>query len=48
VCFLFFAALAPAIAFGAVLTGATAGMLGATEVIVGTAIGGIIYAIGCG
>jgi hypothetical protein len=48
VCFLFFAALAPAIAFGAVLTGATNGMLGATEVIVGTAIGGIIYAIGCG
>merc|ERR1719199_1289992 len=46
--FLFFAALAPAIAFGAVLTSATNGMLGATEVIVSTAIGGILYAVASG
>ena len=42
--FLFFAALAPAIAFGAVLTSATQGMLGATEVILATAVGGVAYA----
>ena len=46
--FLFFAALAPAVAFGAVLTSATAGMLGATEVILATAIGGVMYAVLCG
>jgi len=46
--FLFFAALAPAIAFGAVLTSATNGMMGATEVIISTAIGGVIYAVACG
>ena len=46
--FLFFAALAPAIAFGAVLTSATNGMLGATEVIISTAIGGILYAVASG
>ena len=46
--FLFFAALAPAIAFGAVLTSATAGMLGATEVILATAVGGVAYAVLCG
>jgi len=46
--FLFFAALAPAVAFGAVLTSATAGMLGATEVILATAIGGVLYAVLCG
>jgi hypothetical protein len=31
-----------------VLTSATNGMLGATEVIISTAIGGIIYAVACG
>jgi len=46
--FLFFAALAPAVAFGAVLTSATAGMLGATEVILATAIGGVLYSVLCG
>ena len=46
--FLFFAALAPAIAFGAVLTSATQGMLGATEVILATAVGGVGYALLCG
>jgi hypothetical protein len=46
--FLFFAALAPAVAFGAVLTSATAGMLGATEVILATAIGGVMYSVLCG
>merc|ERR1712216_207721 len=46
--FLFFAALAPAIAFGAVLTSSTAGMLGATEVILATAIGGVAYSVLCG
>ena len=46
--FLFFAALAPAVAFGAVLTSATAGMLGATDVILATAIGGVLYSVLCG
>ena len=46
--FLFFAALAPAIAFGAVLTSATGGILGATEVILATAVGGVAYAVLCG
>ena len=40
--------IAPAIAFGAVLTSATNGMLGATEVIISTAIGGVLYAVASG
>jgi len=43
--FLFFACLAPAIAFGGLLGTATGGMMGTMETVGATAIGGIIYAL---
>jgi hypothetical protein len=43
--FLFFACLAPAIAFGGLLEVLTAGAVGVTEMIVATAICGIIYSL---
>ena len=43
--FLFFACLAPAIAFGGLLGAATGGEMGTMETVGATAIGGIIYAL---
>lgn len=43
--FLFFACLAPAIAFGGLLGTATGGAMGTIETVGATAIGGIIYAL---
>ena len=43
--YLFFACLAPAIAFGGLTTVLTNGEIGAIETIVATAIGGVIYAL---
>jgi hypothetical protein len=43
--FLFFACIAPAIAFGALLSQKTAGAIGVLEMILGTAICGIVYAL---
>eukprot|EP01039_Chlorochromonas_danica_P003990 gene3990-4365_t len=43
--FLFFACLAPAIAFGGLLSTATGGAMGTMEAVGATAIGGIFYAL---
>ena len=43
--FLFFACLAPAIAFGSLLAIATGGAMGTVEAVGATAIGGVIYAL---
>lgn len=43
--FLFFACLAPAVAFGGLLGVATGGAIGTVETIGATAIGGILYAL---
>eukprot|EP01041_Mallomonas_annulata_P004271 gene4271-8499_t len=43
--FLFFACLAPAVAFGGLLGLATGGTMGTMETIAATAIGGVLYAI---
>lgn len=43
--FLFFACLAPAVAFGGVLSAVTGGAIGTTETIGATAIGGVLYAL---
>lgn len=45
VVFLFFACIAPAIAFGALLSQKTSGAIGVLEMILGTAICGIVYAL---
>lgn len=43
--FLFFACLAPAVAFGGLLEVLTAGQIGAIEMIVATAVCGVVYAL---
>jgi hypothetical protein len=43
--FLFFACLAPAIAFGSLLTLVTGGMMGTIEAVGATALGGLLYAL---
>ena len=43
--FLFFACLAPAVAFGGLLATVTSGAMGTTEAIGATAIGGILYSL---
>ncbi len=43
--FLYFACLAPAITFGGFMAAVTGGSIGVVEMLVATAIGGIIYAI---
>jgi HCO3- transporter integral membrane domain len=43
--FLFFAVLAPSIAFGGLLSITTRGQIGVVETLIGTAIGGCIYAL---
>lgn len=45
VLFLFFACFAPAVAFGGLLSVLTNGQVGAVEMIVGTAVCGVIYAL---
>jgi len=42
--FMFFACVAPAVAFGGLMSQLTGGAIGAMEMIIGTAIGGVIYA----
>lgn len=42
--FLFFACVAPAVAFGGLMAPLTGGAIGAMEMIVATAIGGVVYA----
>lgn len=46
--FLYFACVAPAIAFGGLMYQLTGGEIGAIEMIVGTAVGGVIYALFAG
>ena len=46
--FLFFACIAPAVAFGGLMSQLTGGAIGAMEMIVATAIGGSIYALTSG
>lgn len=46
--FLFFACIAPAVAFGGLMAQLTGGAIGAMEMIVATAIGGTIYALTSG
>lgn len=46
--FLFFACLAPAVAFGGLLSLATGGTMGTMEAVGATALGGIIYALFAG
>lgn len=46
--FMFFACLAPAITFGELMADVTGGMIGATEMLVVTAIGGVLYALFAG
>ena len=48
VLFLFFACLAPAIAFGGLLSVMTDGQIGVVETIIASAVGGIIYALFAG
>lgn len=43
--FLYFACLAPAITFGGFMAAVTGGSIGAVEMLVATAIGGIVYAL---
>lgn len=44
ICFLFFACLAPPVAFGGLLTTATGGAMGIMECVGATALGGVLYA----
>ncbi|MFT5326229.1 MAG: mannitol/fructose-specific phosphotransferase system IIA component (Ntr-type) [Planctomycetaceae bacterium] len=46
--FLYFACLAPAVIFGGLMYGVTVGLIGATEMLVATAICGTIYALTSG
>lgn len=46
--FLFFACIAPAVAFGGLMSQMTGGAIGAMEMIVATAIGGAVYAVVAG
>jgi len=46
--FLFFACLAPSIAFGGLLAFLTDGEIGTVEAILATAVGGVVYALFCG
>lgn len=46
--FLFFACLAPAVTFGGLMYAATGGLIGVTEMLIATAICGIIYALTAG
>ncbi len=46
--FLFFACIAPAVAFGGLMAQLTGGAIGAMEMIVATAIGGTLYALCAG
>ena len=43
--FLYFACLTPTIAFGGLIAAKTHGQMGATEMLVATAIGGVVYAL---
>ena len=45
VCFLFFGCISPAIAFGALCDGVTDGAMGTMEMVLGTAISGMVYAL---
>jgi hypothetical protein len=45
VLFLFYACIAPAVAFGGLLGTATNGMMGTIETVGATALGGILYAL---
>ncbi len=45
ICFLFFGCLSPAVAFGALCDGVTEGAMGTMEMVLGTAISGMIYAV---
>lgn len=46
--FLYFACIAPTVAFGGLMHQLTQGSIGVTEMIVSTAIGGTVYALFCG
>ncbi len=46
--FLFFACIAPAVAFGGLMHEMTGGQIGAMEMIVATAVGGVFYALTSG
>jgi len=46
--FLFFACIAPAVAFGGLMSELTGGAIGAMEMILATAIGGTVYALTAG
>ncbi|MEM9113641.1 MAG: PTS sugar transporter subunit IIA [Myxococcota bacterium] len=46
--FLYFACIAPTVAFGGLMHQLTQGSIGVTEMIVSTAIGGVVYALSCG
>lgn len=48
VAFLFFACLAPAIAFGGLMSVLTAGQIGAMEMVIATAVAGVVYAVVAG
>ena len=48
VCFMTFSCLAPAVAFGSLLAVKTAGTMGAFEMIAGSALCGMAYALFCG
>ncbi len=45
VLFLFFACMAPAITFGGLMQDATGGWIGATEMLLATAVGGVIFSL---
>ncbi|MEO0814538.1 MAG: PTS sugar transporter subunit IIA, partial [Myxococcota bacterium] len=46
--FLFFACIAPTVAFGGLMTTLTGGQIGAMEMLIATSIGGIVYALTSG
>ena len=46
--FLFFACLAPAVTFGGIMGELTGNQIGAVEMLVGTAVCGIVYALFAG
>ncbi len=46
--FLYFACIAPTVAFGGLMHQLTQGSIGVTEMIVSTAVGGTVYALFCG
>ena len=48
VCFLFFGCLAPAVAFGSLCGVATQGAMGTVEMVLGTALSGMVYALTSG